>query len=113
MPNWLTFIGPTWPIENGSVMGPLLQVSEYAVQVVKKMQREHIKSWVPRQDITDQFNTHAQEWIKHTVWKDSCRSWYKDNNTGRVNAIWPGSSLHYCEFAANNDCGAMNVDPLP
>jgi cation diffusion facilitator CzcD-associated flavoprotein CzcO len=23
MPNFITFIGPTWPIENGSVMGPL------------------------------------------------------------------------------------------
>lgn len=97
MPNWIMFIGPTWPVENGSVTGPLLSVSEYAIQVIKKMQREHIKSWVPRQDITDQFNQHAQEWYKHTVWKDECRSWYKNNDTGRVNAVWPGSSNHYSE----------------
>lgn len=62
------------------------------------MQRAHIKSWVPRQDITDQFNAHAQEWIKHTVWKGECRSWYKNNETGRVNAVWPGSSNHYAEI---------------
>jgi hypothetical protein len=73
------------PVENGSVAGPLLGVSEYMIQVIKKMQREHIKSWVPRQDITDAFNAHAQEWIKHTVWKDNCRSWYRNNETGRVN----------------------------
>ncbi|RAQ99484.1 FAD/NAD(P)-binding domain-containing protein [Stemphylium lycopersici] len=79
MPNFLIFIGPTWPVENGS------------------MQRDHIKSWVPRQDVTDAFNAHAQEWIKHTVWKGDCRSWYKDNDTGRVNAVWPGSSNHYSE----------------
>lgn len=36
-----------------------------------------------------------QEWIKYTVWKHDCRSWYKNNDTGRVNAVWPGSSLHY------------------
>lgn len=36
-----------------------------------------------------------QEWIKYTVWKSSCRSWYKNNETGRVNAVFPGSSLHY------------------
>lgn len=24
--------------------------------------------------------------------------WYKNNETGRVNAVWPGSSLHYCEM---------------
>ncbi|KAK0363158.1 hypothetical protein LTR91_023303 [Friedmanniomyces endolithicus] len=94
-PNFLTFIGPTWPVENGSVMGPLHTVSDYAVQIIKKMQNENIKSWVPDQAKTDAFNAHAQEWIKHTVWKDDCRSWYKDNETGRVNAVWPGSSMHY------------------
>lgn len=98
MPNWLMFIGPTWPVENGSVTGPLLSVSEYVVKIIKKMQRDHIKSWVPRQDITDRFNEHAQEWIKHTVWKDECRSWYKNNDTGRVNAVWPGSSNQYIEI---------------
>lgn len=112
MPNFMMFIGPTWPVENGSVAGPLLTVSEYAVKMIQKMQRENIKSMAPKQDITDSFNEHAQvrslgavtkqvanreakEWIKHTVWKDDCRSWYKNNDTGRVNAVWPGSSLHY------------------
>ncbi|KAL4865147.1 hypothetical protein BDV12DRAFT_211218 [Aspergillus spectabilis] len=95
MPNYITFIGPSWPIQNGSVMAPLHSVSEYAIQLLKKMQNENIRSWAPRQDITDQFNEHVQEWVKHTVWSDDCRSWYKNNETGRVNAIWPGSSLHY------------------
>jgi hypothetical protein len=100
MPNWLVFIGPTWPVENGSATGPLFAVAEYTVQIIKKMQRDHIKAWVPRQDITDRFNEHAQEWIKYTVWKDDCRSWYKNNDTGRVNAVWPGSSNHYAEVIA-------------
>ncbi|TKX26188.1 sterigmatocystin biosynthesis monooxygenase-like protein 1 [Elsinoe australis] len=95
MPNFITYIGPTWPVENGSVMGPLQTVGDYTMQVIRKMQKDHIKSWVPRQDITDRFNEHAQEWIKYTVWKHDCRSWYKNNDTGRVNAVWPGSSLHY------------------
>lgn len=97
MPNMITFIGPTWPVENGSVMGPLGGVGDYTIKVIKKMQRENIKSFVPKQDVTDAFNEHAQEWIKHTVWKEDCRSWYKDNETGRVNAVWPGSSLHYMQ----------------
>ncbi|KAH6259915.1 hypothetical protein HBI42_095670 [Parastagonospora nodorum] len=100
MPNWIMFVGPTWPVENGSVTGPLFGVAEYTIQIIKKMQRDHIKSWVPRQDITDRFNEHAQEWIKHTVWKSDCRSWYKNNETGRVNAVWPGSSNHYSEVIA-------------
>lgn len=96
-PNFLTFIGPNWPVENGSVMGPLMYVSNYALQVIKKMQSEYVHSWAPRQDVTDEFNAHCQEWVRHTVWTEECRSWYKNNETGRVNAVWPGSSLHYIE----------------
>lgn len=32
--------------------------------------------------------------------QEDCRSWYKDNDTGRVNAIWPGSSMHYQQVIA-------------
>ncbi|WEW61449.1 hypothetical protein PRK78_006939 [Emydomyces testavorans] len=96
-PNYMTFIGPTFPVENGSVLGPVGEVGNYALKLIKKIQNENIHSIVPRQDVTDAFNEHAQEWIKHTVWVDDCRSWYKNNETGRVNAVWPGSSLHYME----------------
>lgn len=43
-------------------MGPLGSVAEYALQVIKKMQNENLRSLVPRQDATDHFNEHAQEW---------------------------------------------------
>lgn len=78
-------------------MGPLAQVSQYALQMIRKIQSEYICSISPKQDVTDAFNEHVQEWIRHTVWSEDCRSWYKDNDTGRVNAVWPGSSLHYIE----------------
>ena len=42
-----------------------------------------------------------QEWVTHTVWKDPCRSWYRNNDTGRVNAVWPGSTLHFCQLLAH------------
>lgn len=48
----MTFVGPTWPVENGSVVGPLHTVSDYAIHMIKKMQNENIHSWVPRQDVT-------------------------------------------------------------
>ena len=77
MPNLITFIGPTWPVENGSVMGPLGKVAEYTIKVIKKMQSEFIRSIVPKQDMTDLFNAHTQEFIKQTVWSSDCRSWYR------------------------------------
>lgn len=99
MPNYFVFQGPTFPVSNGSVMGPLQAVGNYVVQVIEKMQKDHLHSIVPKQDATDAFNEHAQTWIQGTCWAEkTCRSWYKNNETGRVNAVWPGSSLHYCEM---------------
>jgi len=74
-----------------------MYVSYYAMQMIKKIQSEYICSIAPKQDVADAFNEHCQEWMKHTVWVEDCRSWYKNNETGRVNAVWPGSSLHYIE----------------
>ncbi|EXJ86699.1 hypothetical protein A1O3_03652 [Capronia epimyces CBS 606.96] len=96
-PNYILFGGPTWPSMNGSALGPLHAVTNYAIQVIKKMQIENIRSLVPRQDVTDEFNAHVQEFVKASVWKDDCRSWYKNPDTGKVFAIWPGSSLHYMQ----------------
>ncbi|KAF3011722.1 hypothetical protein E8E14_010037 [Neopestalotiopsis sp. 37M] len=98
MPNYFTVMGPSFPIANGSVMGPLQAVAKYIVQMVAKMQREHIHYLCPKQSVTDAFNEHTQAWVAGTAWDDpNCRSWYKDSKTGRVNAIWPGSSLHFCQ----------------
>ncbi|KAH8811635.1 flavin-binding monooxygenase-like protein [Xylogone sp. PMI_703] len=101
IPNFITFIGPTWPVENGSVIGPLGQVANYAVKMIKKMQAEFIDSFEPKQDVTDAFNEHTQELLKQTVWTDDCRAWYRNNETGRVNAVYPGSSLHYYKLVEN------------
>lgn len=99
MPNYFLFQGPAFPIANGSVMGPIQAVGAYIVQIIQKMQREKIHSVEPKQSVTDEFNHHVQTWIQGTCWVEkSCRSWYKHPKTGRVNAIWPGSSLHFCEM---------------
>ncbi|KAH8901434.1 monooxygenase [Thozetella sp. PMI_491] len=99
LPNYFTVMGPSFPIANGSVMGPLQAVGKYILQMIQKFQRDHIHSMSPKQDVTDAFNEHTQTWTSSSCWADpNCRSWYKNNETGRVNAIWPGSSLHFCEL---------------
>ena len=32
-------------------MGPLHMLSDYAIQVIKKIQNENIRSWAPKQEI--------------------------------------------------------------
>lgn len=94
-------------------MGPLQNVSMYALQMIKKLQTEYIGSLTVKQSVTDAFNEHCQEWVKHTVWVDDCRSWYKNNETGRVNAVYPGSSLHYCEMIKTPRWEDYEIEYLP
>ena len=78
-------------------MGTLTANGDYIIDVLCKMQRDHIKSLAPRSDVTDRFNEHVQQWIQRTVWTQDCRSWFKNNQTNRVTALWPGTGLHYRE----------------
>ncbi|KAF5694470.1 sterigmatocystin biosynthesis monooxygenase stcW [Fusarium denticulatum] len=95
IPNYMMYLGPNCPVENGSITGLLEAIVSYTVKVIKKMQRDNIKYFVPRQDVTDEFNDHVQSWFKGTVWEENCNAWYKNRKTGRVDAIWPGSALHF------------------
>ena len=90
-------MGPAWPVHNGSVMGPLTANGDYIVDVIHKVQHDQIKSLAPRVDVTAQFNQHVQKWMNRTVWVQDCRSWFKNNTTNRVTALWPGTALHYRE----------------
>jgi len=68
---------------------------------MRKLQNELVNSFCPSKKATDEFNEHVQTWATATVWAGSCRSWYKDIETGRVRAIYPGSSLHYREMLSD------------
>jgi len=95
MPNWITFLGPNWPIAAGSIMGALDANGDYAIQCIKKVQNENLKSFSPKKEVTDKYNEHTQTWAKEVVWGQGCRTWYKDNETGRLRAVYAGSSRHY------------------
>ena len=90
-------MGPAYPVHNGSIMGPVVANGDYIIDVIHKLQHDRIKSLMPRADVTAKFNAHVQQWIKRTVWTQECRSWFKNNETGRVTALWPGTALHYRE----------------
>ncbi|KAJ4174788.1 hypothetical protein NW754_005212 [Fusarium falciforme] len=95
IPNYLMYLGPNSPVESGSITGELEALVSYTLKVITKMQIDNIRYFVPKQDVTDEFNEHTQSWFKGTVWEEDCNAWYKNRKTGRVDAIWPGSALHY------------------
>ncbi|KAI6274096.1 hypothetical protein MCOR27_007527 [Pyricularia oryzae] len=97
-PNYLMTLGPNSPVGNGPVLINIEAQADYIVKMMAKFQKENLRSFRMRSDAVREFNEWKDEYMKETVWADSCRSWYKGNTiTGKVVGLWPGSTLHYLE----------------
>jgi len=77
MPNYFTFYGPYGPLGQGSVLPMLECMTRYIIQVVEKMQIEHIRSITPKIEVIDDYGEHTDVWQKRMVWDAPCRSWMK------------------------------------
>ncbi|RDW86102.1 flavin-containing monooxygenase [Aspergillus mulundensis] len=97
-PNYLMFLGPNTPISNGSLMA----TSAYITRLLLKTVRENIHSFTIKPSAQADFNAHTQSYMGDMVWTGSCRSWYKNNVTSKITALWPGSSLHYMQVLAED-----------
>ncbi|KAF5316160.1 hypothetical protein D9619_006293 [Psilocybe cf. subviscida] len=100
-PNYFMFIGPNSPIGNGPVLVGVEAQADYILKMMNRWQTENIKSFTPKDAAVDEFIEFKDKFMEPTVWNDNCRSWYKNNSvTGKVTALWPGSTLHYLEALA-------------
>ncbi|KAG6850658.1 hypothetical protein H0H93_010386 [Arthromyces matolae] len=101
-PNYFLVIGPNSPIGNGPVLSFIEAQIDYMLKFANRWQTENIRSFSPKQDAVEDFIAHKDDFMKNTVWEHDCRSWYKANSvSGKVSALWPGSTLHYMEAIAD------------
>lgn len=97
-PNYFMTLGPSSPVGNGPVLIAIEHQVSYIIQMLSKFQKENVRSFEVSPAATESFNRWKNEFMEHTVWKKDCRSWYKaGSKSGRVVALWPGSTLHYLE----------------
>ncbi|KAF5373273.1 hypothetical protein D9615_007390 [Tricholomella constricta] len=100
-PNYFVVIGPNSPIGNGPVLCFIETQIDYMLKFANRWQTENIRSFSPKREAVDEFVAHKDEFMKGTVWEHDCRSWYKAGSvSGKVSALWPGSTLHYMEAIA-------------
>jgi cation diffusion facilitator CzcD-associated flavoprotein CzcO len=98
-PNYFIFLGPNCPIGNGPVLSAIECQADYMLTLVDRWQTENIKSLTPKMEAVDEFLEHTDQFMRKTIWNQECRSWYKNGSiSGRVSALWPGSTLHYIEM---------------
>jgi hypothetical protein len=116
-PNYFTIVGPGATWSNGTLLPSIETTIEYAVKMMDKIQAEQIKAIEVKQDALDDLYAHFDEFHKSTVWKQECRSWFKDGKKeGRI-YLWPGpvsrdpfTSLVFC---ASLTASLLTDNPLP
>lgn len=97
-PNYFMILGPNSPVGNGPVLIAIEQQVSYIIQMLSKFQKENVRSFEVSPDATESFNRWKDKYMQQTVWAQDCRSWYKaGSKSGRIVALWPGSTLHYLE----------------
>jgi cation diffusion facilitator CzcD-associated flavoprotein CzcO len=96
-PNLFTMLGPNSAIGSGSLTKMIETVGDYIVKCVRKIQRDNIAAMVVKEAREQDFIEYADAYFQGTVFAEECRSWYKNNGTGEVVGLWPGSTLHCIE----------------
>lgn len=98
MPNYFHFLGPNCPIGNGPVIIAIEKQADYMLTFCNRWQTENIHSFMPINEAILDFAHFTDEFMQRTVFHENCRSWYKNGSrSGRIAALWPGSTLHYIE----------------
>lgn len=67
---------------------------EYAVKTMKKIQHENIRSLDVKQEALNDIYAHFDKFHDTTVFKEECRSWFKDGKIKNRIYLWPGCVSH-------------------
>ena len=58
--------------------------------MMRKIQHENIRSIAVQQEALNDIYAHFDEFHKSTVFKEECRSWFKDGKVKNRIYLWPG-----------------------
>ncbi|KAF1962747.1 hypothetical protein CC80DRAFT_512091 [Byssothecium circinans] len=122
-PNLFTMLGPNSAIGSGSLTMTIESVGDYAVKLIRKIQKEDIASMQVKQEREEDFIEYVDRYFEGTVFGENCRSWYKNaakgseaQETSEITGLWPGSCLHCIEAMRSprwEDFEYVYVDELP
>lgn len=97
MPNYFMFTGPFTPVAQGAILPILTAMSNYILQVIRKMYTQHIRRITPNEAVIADFMEHTKAYLPRTCWADPCVSWFKQGQIDGPIVMWPGSRLAFFE----------------
>lgn len=98
IPNYFIYIGPYGPLAHGASLTIIEALTQYLIQVIKKMRHDHIRRLSPSPAATEAFGEHASLYVERTAWVGPCRSWFKQGTEDGPVVMWPGSRLHFFDI---------------
>ncbi|KAF9448221.1 FAD/NAD(P)-binding domain-containing protein [Macrolepiota fuliginosa MF-IS2] len=97
-PNYFMLPGPNSPLGTGPFLIVLEAQADYALKFINRYQTENIHSISPKLEAAQELMQYKDTQMKRMVWDLECPSWYKKgSSSGKITALWGGSSLHYLE----------------
>jgi cation diffusion facilitator CzcD-associated flavoprotein CzcO len=95
-PNFFILLGPNTGLGHNSVVLMIEAQVRYTMNCLKLMKRKKQRVLEVRSEIQQSFVEEIYRRMSGTVWQSGgCHSWYQDQNTGEITAIWPGSVISY------------------
>ncbi|CAG8381236.1 unnamed protein product [Penicillium salamii] len=102
-PNFFQSLGPNSFQGAGNLLITMEQVHAYVAQIIARMAYDNIGIVEAKKSQVRGFTQFCEKYFERTVYSAKCASWYKssppgssleERKSGRVVALWPGSSLH-------------------
>jgi cation diffusion facilitator CzcD-associated flavoprotein CzcO len=95
-PNLFVLLGPNTGLGHNSVVLMIEAQVRYAMKCLKLMNRRRQCVMEVRPEAQGRFVEEIYRRMKGTVWQSGgCHSWYQDQKTGELTAIWPSSVVAY------------------
>ncbi|KAF2820155.1 hypothetical protein CC86DRAFT_304980 [Ophiobolus disseminans] len=93
-------------------------MADFIGRLLRRVDELNVATFVPDKGAQDDFNEQVEDFMVGAVWSGTCTSWCKlisscflfssvllqngQGQSGKVTAVWPGSSLHYREVLEQN-----------
>src|SRR5467141_2115247 len=95
-PNFFILLGPNTGLGHNSVVLMIEAQVRYTMNCLKLMKRKKQRVLEVRPEIQQSFVEEIYRRMSGTVWQSGgCHSWYQDQQTGEITALWPGSVVSY------------------
>ena len=94
-PNFFMIVGPNIGLGHSSMILMIEAQVHYAIEAMKLMRSEQLKSVDVKKEVEDDYNKDLQDRLSRTVWQSGgCVSWYQ-TKTGKNVTLWPGFTFTF------------------